>query len=550
MQKSSSEITNPIYYNKPQMLSWMIKAAEEWAVWARGTGKSEGLISPRSQHNIHTMKRSAGAFVGSTYQQLLTRTLPPVIAGWEKLGYKKDVHFFIGRKPPKSWKWSEPYVSPLSSDYFIHWYNGSGIHLVSQDRPGSSNGLSLDWIMGDEAKLLNKEKLEQELYPTNRGNKQHFGHLPEHHSLLFATDMPTSASAKWILEKREEMDRDQIDLILSIQEKIISLTTLYPKSNKTNQKKILFEIQRYNKYLSELRFGSVYYSEFSALENIEILGIDYIKQQKRILPDLIFRTAILGERLIKVDNGFYGLFDANIHGYDAYNYSFIDGQDYNFEQLQNIDCRMDSDLNPEWPLDIACDYGASINTVVVGQGYDGVKNEELRYLNALFVKHPDRIVDLANKFADYYEHYPTKEVYYYYDHTAVGTDAARTTPLFQLFADALEARGWTVHLIYIGQAPQHHGKYILWQMALKGDDTRLPKPTFNKTNCKYLIISMEQAGVITGRTGFEKDKKNEKNKALPQEETTHFSDAADTLYFGKYAERLNGQPDFADVLYR
>jgi hypothetical protein len=528
----------------------LIQAHEEWAVWARGTGKSEGLIAPRSQHNIHAMRRATGVFVGATYQQLLTRTLPPVIAGWEKMGYKKDIHYFIGRKPPQSWKWDSPRVAPLSNDYFIHWYQGSGIHLVSQDRAGSSNGLSIDWIMGDEAKLLNKEKLEQELFQTNRGNREHYGHLPEHHSLLFATDMPTSASAKWILDKREEMDMEQINLILSIQEKIYSLTELYNKSTKTTQKRIIPEINRYTKYLNEVRVGSVYYSEFSALENLEVLGVDYIKQQRRILPEIVFRTSILGERIIQVANGFYGLFDANIHGYDAFDYAYLDSQDYNFEKLTNIDCRQDADLNQEWPLDIACDYGASINTVVVGQGYEGRDEEELRYVNALFVKHPDRIQDLATKFCDYYSTYKNKHVYYYYDHTAVGTDAGRSTPLYMLFVEVLEARGWQVTPIYIGQAPLHHGKYILWQMALKGDDPRLPKPRFNKTNCKYLIISMEQAEVTTGKTGFEKDKRNEKNKALPQEETTHFSDAADTLYFGKYAERLKGQAEFSDVLYR
>ncbi len=527
------------------MLSHLIQANEEWAVWGRGTGKSEGLIAPRSQGHIHSMKRSGGVFLGSTYQQLLTRTLPPVIAGWERMGYKKDIHYFIGRKPPKSWKWQEPFIAPLSNDYFVHWYNGSGIHLVSQDRPGSSNGLSVDWIMGDEAKLLNKEKLDTELIPTNRGNNQHFGHLPEHHSLLFSTDMPTSANAKWILDKREEMDVEQINLIMAIQHEVIKLTNLYAISNKTNQKKIITQIRSYQVQLTELRRGSIYYSEFSTLENIHALGVNYIKQQKRILPDIIYRASILGERIIKVVDGFYSLLDQNIHGYDAFNYSYIDGLDYNFEKLSSVDCRMDDDINHDYPLDVSCDYGASINTVVTGQG---LIPTEYRYVNAMFVKGSDRILDLAKNWCDYYQHYRTKEVYYYYDHTAVGTDAARTTPLYQLFADYLSSRDWTVHLVYIGQAPSHKSKYVLWNMALGGDH-RLPKPLFNKSNCKYLLISMEQADVITGKTGFEKDKRGEKNKALPQEETTHFSDAADTLYFGKFAERLSDQPEFSDVMY-
>jgi hypothetical protein len=537
------ENNKPLHFNKPQILSMLIGAHEEYDIWGRATGKSEGLLAPRVQKYAHSMPRSSGAKVGSTYQQLLTRTLPPLVSGLERMGYKKDFHYFIGKKPPKSWNWPEPYVAPISYDYYFQWYTGAGAHLVSQDRPGSSNGLSVDWIMGDEAKLLNKAKLDSELLPTNRGNRQYFGHLPEHHSLLFCSDMPTSASGKWLLDKREEMDQEQIDLILGIQIKIMQIQNDLQKATVAQQKKMMAAIRSYEKELTTLRFGSVYYSEFSTLENIGALGIDFIKQMRRILPDIVFRASILGERITKVEDGFYSHLDENIHCYDRFDYSFLDGLDYDFSKLSIPDCRMDADLDRYRPLEIACDYGASINVVVVGQEH----GDEFRFSNAMHVKHPDRLLDLATRFCDYYTHFPTKYVNYYYDHTAVGTDAMRTTTFSDEFASVLRQRGWHVNMLYIGQAPSHHSKYLLWGRALKGDD-RLPKPRFNKTNCKYLLLSMDQAEVIQGRNGFEKNKKDERNKNIPQEETTHYSDAADSLYFSKYATKIKEEPEFFDTM--
>ena len=147
-----------IHFNKPQIRSMSIKAHEEYAVWGRGTGKSEGLIAPRTLHNIFTMPRSNGVYVASTFQQLLTRTLPGVLAGWNRMGYKEGVHFTINKPFSKGFNVPKSYAHPLSHQHYIHWFNGSGIYMVSQDRVGSSNGLSLDWIIGDEAKLLNKKR--------------------------------------------------------------------------------------------------------------------------------------------------------------------------------------------------------------------------------------------------------------------------------------------------------------------------------------------------------------------------------------------------------
>lgn len=521
-----------IHYNKPQLRSMMVSAHEEYAIWGRGTGKSEGLIAPRALQNMQAMPRSRGVFVGSTYLQLLERTLPPVIKGWQEQGYKEGEDFWIRKKPPKSENIPTPHVGPLTPEHSIYWRNGSVASLVSQDRPGTSNGMSVDWIIGDEAKLLRKDRLEEELILANRGNERYFRGIPEHHSLLFATDMPTSARARWILEKKDLMDPERIRLILSLQAEIY-------KCQKDGR-----DTSRYVKYWNELRSEALYFSEASTLDNIEVLGTKYIAQLRRHLPDIIYQTAVLNKRIVQVVNGFYPYLDEERHCYDAYDYTFIDSEIPGVGAGTISDCRKDNDLDRTERLSIALDYGGTINTLVVGQR----KGNILRYVNALYEKNPRILDDLVNQFCDYYQQYPTRDVKYSYDHTALGTRGDSTESFADKVQRILRERGWSVEPKYLGKTTSHHARHLLWGDALKGHRTDIVQPLFNRSNCTYLIISMQQAGIKTGRTGFEKDKTAER-KDVDQRETTHFSDAADTLLVAEQEAFAASEVTFIDNIY-
>ncbi len=75
--------------------------------------------------NVQAMPRSGGAIVGANYKQLLTRTLPATFHALSRLGYFQNMHYYVGRKAPASAGFKEPYIKPLSWDYYMHWYNGS-----------------------------------------------------------------------------------------------------------------------------------------------------------------------------------------------------------------------------------------------------------------------------------------------------------------------------------------------------------------------------------------------------------------------------------------
>lgn len=462
--------------------------------WGRGTGKST-IIAWRMKELAYKMPRGKFFLVGETYTQILTRTLPSTIRGLELLGYFKDIHFFVGRKPPKNLKWLEPYEPPSSYDHCLYWHTGAVFDLISLDNKNSGRGLNTDGGIGDEAALLDYEMLFANALSTNRGNGRIFGAEPLHHSVLFASSTPLTQKGKWLIEMEEQA--------------------------KISPEKIFY-----------LRASS----EFNRLN----LGDEWFEENKRILPDIIYNAEILNIRPGKVENGFYASLNSSVHYYTSSNASYLDSIGYTFALDGEIDCRLDDDFIRDMPIDIAFDYGASINCMVCEQEV----GDESRYINSFYVKSPELVTEVVKLFCKYYAHTNCHEVNYYYDHTAQGTDAGRSKSFAEIVVEAFIAEGWIVYQHYIGQAPGHDHKYKFWSAALKETDHRLPKFRFNSIRCKYLIMSMEGAGILQGKNGFEKDKRPERNKKLDQAETTHHSDAADTLAYGKYSNRLVGRGDW------
>lgn len=77
----------------------------------------------------------------------------------ETVGYIRGVHYVIGRRPPKSF--AKPIIEPAEYEHVISFYNGSCAVIISQDRPGSSNSLTLSWLLIDEANFIDYNKLKE-----------------------------------------------------------------------------------------------------------------------------------------------------------------------------------------------------------------------------------------------------------------------------------------------------------------------------------------------------------------------------------------------------
>src|SRR5690606_28653424 len=178
-----------------------------------------------------------------------------------------------------------------------------------------------------------------------------------HHMVTMFTDMPTDPKGKWILDKEEQMDRKVIAQIINLQLEYTKIYEQYTQASTLESRRYYYrKLREYHGVLSALRAESVYYSEASSLDNIQILGVEQIRQWRREMLWPVFQAAILNERVITVENGFYHLLDTDHHCYSQFDYSYIDGLGIELPNGIVDDCRKDGDLIKGKPLDIAMDY--------------------------------------------------------------------------------------------------------------------------------------------------------------------------------------------------
>jgi hypothetical protein len=549
--------TKQLHFNRSQLMAALIDANIEVHIIPRGEGKTEGIISRKIANNAVIMPRSLGALSAPTFEGMLSKTLPPVIKGLAKLGYYKDVHYLIGRKAPKAWKkkgsWQDPFFPILKPEYFIHFWNGSGLSMVSFNRDNSSNGISIDYLINDEAKfLVNKIKTryEEELIPALRGNRHHFGKFSQYQGITLTTDQPTKPEGRWLYDYEEKMNVEQIEIILGIQYEIATLRSKLSKEKDPNRAEYLKrKIRKQNNDLNRARMNSIFYHEPAPLANFEILGEETYKRWKRVLPDFVFRSSVLNERVINVEDSFYPHLDDDVHAVDYTDSRLIDNafnSNFKLSSLKREDSRHDTDIISGRALDVAVDWGDHINVLVVGQAY----RDEYHVTNGLFVKKPEKIQDLAEKFCNYYQHHRTKRINLPYDQTAYGGHGAFDSTYIDEFIKVVRKNGWSVNAHNLGAVPSHESRYLLWSQILSEKDPDFPKYRFNKMNCEFILISMHAAPAKQSRRGFEKDKKSERDRRnTPQEEATHFSDAMDTLAWYKHSSILNGRTnDFGHSL--
>ena len=415
----------------------------------------------------------------------------------------------------------------------IAWYNGSIQHIISQDGVGTSNSLTLDYLIMDEAKLLDFDKLKSETFPANGGFRGHFGHLPYHHSQLIVSDMPTTKKGSWFLTYEDKCDNELIEVIHAIiHEKWRLMDKLKSFQAKGEEPKpyIIKEYKRLCKDLAELQSVAVDYNVFSSIENLQVLGEAYIKQMKRDLPPLVFQTSILCKKVGLLKDGFYNNLKENEHYYTAFDNSYLQSLEYNFDKTKEINCLQDGDLDRNAPICISMDYNANINWIVAAQR-QGVK---MKVLKSFYVKYDRKIVELVNDFCKYCQKQNRKEVIYYYDNTALGSNYAVNSDDFaSVVMKTFKNNKWAVKGVHIGNSLPHIEKHSLINDALKRRGKLFPM--FNRDNNEALLLAMEQCSIYQGPNGFKKDKRGEKLSESEEdklENRTDGTDAFDSLFIG------------------
>ena len=545
MQNSAPQ--NKVYFNKPQLLTQFIGANISVIVAGRRTGKTDSIAAPFVLRNMQRMPGSTGGIVVPTFKHGLTNTLPGLFAAWKRWGYVRGIHYVIGRKPPKTF--AKPITEPADYEHIISFYNGSCAVIISQDRPGSSNSLTLSWLLIDEAKFIDYNKLKDETLPANGGIKSYFGKHSCNHAIMILSDMPQTQKGSWFLHYEEKMDKQLIAVIEALVYDIWRLKQRMAKCrDKAAFKRLNYALRRKDKQLNQLRSVAVYYREYSSIENIQLLGENYIRQMKRDLTPLTFQTSILCQRIGIAKDGFYSSMREK-HKYDASDMEYLDGIAQSFYAEEgasfgdgSLDARADKDLNPLAPICIGMDYNANINWIVAGQP----SGRRLNVLKSFYVKFERKIPALVADFCSYYAHQQNKTVVFYYDTTALGSNYAVNDQDFRwVIIHEFERHGWNVVDVYLGNPMRHDEKYLLINQGFAGKQRLMP--FFNRQNNDDLILAIQTAGVTRGRNGFHKDKAGEKLAESEEdllEHRTDGTDAFDTLYIGceKFPQSENLDP--------
>jgi hypothetical protein len=514
------------YFNDPQQIVIQTAAKDTVFVGGRGIGKAT-LHAWFNLRNFQMMPRCSVGFVVPTFKKALTNTLPSMFQVWEEWGYKRDVHYFVGVKPPKSAGFPLPLYPVADYSHVITFYTGAVGYILSQDVVGAANSLSYDALDVDEAKFINFDRLKDEAMPANRGQQKIFGHLSFHHGMLITSDMPVTKKGSWFLNYQDKCDKE---LIEAIQSGVCELYRLKRKIDDIqaaggNLGRLLTDYRDLRNDIEKMRSVALYYGEFSSIWNMQILGEQYINQMKRDLPPLTFQTSILCKRIGITKDGFYSCLTEK-HLYTAYDNSYLLNKQYQFKDLQVECCLQDADLIEGQPICIGMDYNANINWLVAGQ----VDGNKIKVIKSFYVKYERKLPELVADFCAYYRPHNTHEVIFYYDSTALGSNYAVNDEDFKfVITQEFERWGWLVTPVYIGNPMAHHEKYLLINRMLSGQANLMPM--FNEGNNEDLLISIRTAGVYNNR----KDKRGEKLAETEEdklENRTDGSDAFDTLVIG------------------
>lgn len=463
----------------------------------RGSGKSRTLIHLLAESAFQLPRAKAG-LAGLTFRQVQDIILSQSSSVFEEHGlteYNSKTgigQYVINRRPPEHWRSALNTVRTY--DNCLVFANGYTVQYISADRPETIRGANFDQLLIDESATIKEEFYNRVLRPTVRANKAIYkdprsgrkGHNhPLHWLIADFTSVPWTPQGNWIFKTED---------------------------------------------LQKVNPGKYYFQQATAYDNLQFLPGSFIEDQREACGDeLTFNMEILNQRLNKVGNGFYHALDTSRHVYSQ-------GFGYQYDDQKCLYVSERTDYDPNKPLDSTWDFNAEFTSLLVGQDHQS----EYRFIDAIWVKTAtETLVErLATDFTTKYKDHRKKVLYVYGDNGAHKKDPGRNRTYFQLIEATLKKSGWTIINKVQTSYPPYPVRYRVLNSLLQETNVRLPKIRINETACKALLIALQSAPV-DGST-YEKIKKSESNKALPQEFATHLTDCFDYVLYKKFGQYVTG----------
>lgn len=547
--------------NYAQLPGLMLNPKHHISVEGRGTGKSFD-IGFTIDKLVRHMPKGISSLTGQTFGQLLTRTLPSSLKLLQQIGYQKDVNFVVGKMPPRYFDSSYEEINQFKN--FISFSNGFRLALISQNDPGSGRGCNIDYEMTDETLTIKKEQYDHEVAPANRGNLEYFGKdsdnpVPFHHGSKHSTSMPPTKEGRWVLDYAKYYEEEKGIQLFHIWNRIVKMQLdLLDITDPKQFAELWNEIARMRAKIAPfISKDGVLFTLANAFDNIEMLGLSYIKEQRSKMPSLIFLIEIMNYLFDKIEDCFYNIIESKHIYYngsdDALMMMTASDSNFDFDKFNLKSSIYDRDCDPNVSLEIVPDWQGAISLFCVCQerNFDFVHNTVSKkkcfnFINEFYVK-PDEnsnvVIDqLCKEFSEYYKHHKNRELVYYRDRYGDSRNPNQVNSISfnQQAINKLKSHGWKIReLVHKGMEPPQSDKYLLWGHLLIEDRLDLPLIRFNGQKCHYTLISMNNAGLKDAAGKLEKDKSTEKKTSgvLP-EESTHFSDAADKIVWTRYGERM------------
>jgi hypothetical protein len=314
-------------------------------------------------------------------------------------------------------------------------------------------------------------------------------------------------------EEARKVNKKAVDVVYTLQMEIFLLQEKIRNTTSSEThwrlKKMIIE---YEAKANAIRKHLVYFSDMQPYENMAAVGEFYFRLQRRVCKSQMeYEVAILNHDPDKVENCFYPTFTV------LNKYTLPDRGDYNINQ----------------GFIISFDYNYRIVPIPIAQigQLPGSVYTTVNVIDYGYALYPKGIDDAVAAFCMRYDQHKKKVVHYVYDHTAIGRSALKTT-YKETVVKAFRLHGWLVVEHHIGEAPDHPVKYnkLREWLAHNGDMA----VRVNEATCPVLISSIEQSPAIMVSGETKKDKKTEKDLNFPANESTHGSDAFDTLLWGVF----------------
>ena len=477
----------------------VLKKTKIYLEWGRGTGKSF-ILAFFMKEMVKQMPGACFALVGSTYQQILARTLPSTKKGLTVLGIHEGVDYVVGKNGAKL-GFAEPIYAPDKWDNIIHFSTGAIFALVSLDTPNSGRGFNFFAIIGDEAALFGAEKLFANVRTANRAKEARFNKASLLGAEIYASSTPLTKKGRWFTDMEE-------------------VAKLKPK-----------------KYA---------FIKASALINKANLREEWFEEMKDGTPsELYYNAEILNIRPKEILNGFYPQLKAKKHYYTDFNNEYLESITANYTKA-SFNCKQDNDIDKGRSLILSIDWGTFVSAVISQQ-----QPNKYRVLKSMWASQSSEtkdLEDLINDFVEYYAPLTNKTVKLYYGHDGNAKVRKGTNDTYgDVLVRLLESKGWTVYDKSKRKAvAPHNDKYILINMMLKGSSSRYPGIEINEQNNPDLIIGLERAEASEGKNGIQKVKKDERNASMKQEHTTHLPDAFDIPIWDIYKDLLKPEKEYWD----